>query len=248
VQQRVRLVLDLSFVLGGGRQAVMKTLYLCGASNPEGVRLALRIDRAQRRWAKIVVLDDDPARHGGSILGIEVAGPFLRLAQADPADAEVANLVARSTAKRAAAAQAITRYGLQWASLISPDVDVLGTVLGEGVTVYGNATVAAGATVGDGSVVFMGAIVGHGSTVGRGCVIAPNAVINARVRLGDRVYVGSCASILPEIEIGEGATIAAGATVLTRVPENSTALAVPAKVLRFPPKAAPVAAPDAEYV
>jgi sugar O-acyltransferase (sialic acid O-acetyltransferase NeuD family) len=226
----------------------MKTLYLCGASNPEGVRLALRIDRAERRWANIVVLDDDPARHGTPVCGIEVAGPFALLANVDPGNAEVVNLVARSTIKRAAAAQTIAGFGVPFATLISPDVDILGTTIGAGVTVYGNATIAAGANVGDGSVVFMGAIVGHGSTVGRGCVIAPNAVINARVRLGDRVYVGSCASILPEIEIGDSATIAAGATVLTRVPEGATALAAPARLMRFPPMLAPAAEPNAELV
>lgn len=212
----------------------MTTLYLCGAGNAEGVRLALRINREQARWDRIVVLDDDPTRHGDSILGIEIAGPFALLADADPSTAAVVNLVARSTTKRAVAAQSIAQWGLPWATLISPDVDVFGTELGEGVTVYGKATIAAGARVGAGSVVFMGAVVGHGSSVGRGCVIAPNAVINARVRLADRVYVGSCASILPEIEVGDGATIAAGATVLTNVPAGATALSAPAKVLKFP--------------
>ena len=57
----------------------MKTLYLCGAGNPEGVRLARKINRARGRWDRIVVLDDDPCKLGQSTLGVEVAGPFCLL-------------------------------------------------------------------------------------------------------------------------------------------------------------------------
>ena len=57
------------------------TLYLCGAGNPEGVRLALRINEKDSRWEKILVLDDDSSKHGKSILGVEIAGPFEMLEQ-----------------------------------------------------------------------------------------------------------------------------------------------------------------------
>ncbi len=75
----------------------MTTLYLCGAGNPEGVRLALTINQAQRRWERITILDDDPSKHGQSILGVEIAGPFTALEQADPGSAGVSNMVARTT-------------------------------------------------------------------------------------------------------------------------------------------------------
>ena len=52
----------------------METLYLCGAGNPEGVRLALTLNTVHKRWARIVLLDDDPSRHGQQILGVEIAG------------------------------------------------------------------------------------------------------------------------------------------------------------------------------
>ena len=63
----------------------MRTLYLCGAGNQEGIRLALVVNRAQANWARIVLLDDDPNKQGQSILGVEIIGPFHLLAQAvDP--------------------------------------------------------------------------------------------------------------------------------------------------------------------
>ena len=44
--------------------------------------------------------------------------------------------------------------------------------------------------------------------------------------------VGAGAKILGPVEIGDNAKIAAGAVVLQEIPENSTAVGIPAKVVR----------------
>lgn len=51
--------------------------------------------------------------------------------------------------------------------------------------------------------------------------------------LGDHVLVGSGAKVLGPITVGSYARIAAGAVVLADVPENSTAVGVPARVVRI---------------
>jgi len=56
-------------------------------------------------------------------------------------------------------------------------------------------------------------------------------VINARAKIGDKVYVGSNASILPDLRIGEGATIAGNTLVVSDVPPGATAIGVPATIL-----------------
>ncbi len=209
----------------------MKRLYLCGAGNPEGVRLALSINEAQKRWERIILLDDNPSKHGQSILGVEIAGPFTVLERADPASAEVVNLVARTTSKRQSALNKILAYGLPFASLIDPGVDMTGVDVGKDITIYRNVLFCANATAEEGSVFFAGAIVGHGCRLGRCCVVAPGAVINARVELGDGVYIGTNASILPELKIGAWATIGANSAVVRDVPAGATVMGVPAQVL-----------------
>ena len=209
----------------------MTTLYLCGAGNPEGVRLALNINRAQSRWDRIIVLDDDPSKHGQLILGVEIAGPFTALEQADPASNEVSNLVARTTRVRQSARRKIQAYGLPFASLIDPGVDITWVEFGRDITVYRNASFCANATVDEGSVILGGAMVGHGCRLGRCCIVAPGAVINARVELSDGVYVGTNASILPDLKIGPWATIGANSAVVQDVPAGATVMGVPAQVL-----------------
>ena len=209
----------------------MRTLYLCGAANPEGIRLALQVNRDCGRWDQIVLLDDDPAKHGTSTLGIEVKGPFALLEHADASLDEVANLVARTTVKRQAARSSLDAYALPFTTLVSQDVDTYGAVLGTDIIAYPHAFIGPCVSLGDTSVVFMGAGVGHGSQLGRCCVVAPNAVVNARVRLGDGVYVGANATVLPEVNIGPWATVGAGSVVMRDVPAGTTVMGVPAKTV-----------------
>jgi serine acetyltransferase/acyl carrier protein len=209
-----------------------RRLFLCGAGNPEGVRLAIRANQAADRWDEIVLLDDDPCVGGRACLGVVVVGGFDHLALHDPTRSEVVNLVARTTAGRQKARDRIAGFGVPFTGIISADVDTLGAEVAPDVLVYPNATIGPEAAVGAGSVVFMGAAVGHECLVGAHCVIAANSVLNARVRLGDGVYVGSGAVVLPEVEVGAGATIGAGAVVLADVPAGATVAPPRSDVLR----------------
>ncbi len=209
----------------------MRTLYLCGAGNPEGVRLALTVNADERRWYRAVILDDDPKRHGQELLGVPIAGPFALLAAADRATDAVVNLVARTTRKRAQARERIAAYEVPFASLIDPSIDLSWTELGSGVTVYRNATVSALSRAGDGAVLFANAVLGHGASIGAGTVLAPGAVLNARVQAGEGAYFGTNSSVLPDLKVGSWATVAAGSAVVEDVPEGATVMGVPGVVV-----------------
>jgi sugar O-acyltransferase (sialic acid O-acetyltransferase NeuD family) len=205
----------------------MKTLYLCGAGNSEGVRLALTINRKESRWDHIVILDDDPQKHGRFILGVQVVGSLDLLASVPPGCGEVANLVARTALKRWSVRRRLLAYGVPFASLIHPEVDISGVTFGRDILIYQHADIGPEVSIGEGSVVFMGSAVGHESKLQEGCIVAPHAVINARVELGDGVYVGSNAALLPEVKVGAWATIGAGTMAMRNVPAGATLLGVP---------------------
>ena len=50
--------------------------------------------------------------------------------------------------------------------------------------------------------------------------------------IGNNVMIGSGAKVLGPFKVGDNSRIAAGAVVLSEVPENSTAVGVPAKVVK----------------
>ncbi len=212
----------------------MSTLYLCGVGNGEGIRLALQVNQRQQRWQQVLLLDDDASKHGTERMGLRVVGGFDKLGQANPATDQVVNLVTRTTAGRAKARARIASFGIPFASLVHPDVDLLGVTLGEEVTVYAGAYLGAEARLARSSVALVGAIIGHGAQLQEGVVVAPNAVINARVKIGAQAYVGANATVLPDLEVGAGATIAANTLVLTDVPAGATALGVPATLMPAP--------------
>lgn len=57
-------------------------------------------------------------------------------------------------------------------------------------------------------------------------------LIAAPIRIGNKVWIGSNATILPGVNIGDGAIIAAGAVVRKDVRENTIVGGVPAKFIR----------------
>lgn len=216
----------------------LKTLYLCGAGNSEGVRLALNLQERAPRWSDIVLLDDDTTKHGTRLLGVAIVGPLSRLADVSQPHGEVANLVARTTQKRHAVSQRLRSYGVPSATLIHPSVDLRGAELEPGVLVYEGAVIAPETRVARDSVVFMRAVVGHESSLGEGCVVASGAVLNARVVLEERVYVGTNAAVLPEVRVGRDTTIGACSAVVSDVPAHATAIGVPAEVVVHEPSEA----------
>lgn len=219
----------------------MITLYLCGAGNSEGVRLAQTVNQVHRHWDVIVLLDDDPRKHGTSLLGVPVVGPLSLLSDAGPGSAAV-NLVARTTIGRAAVHRRIVATGVPLANLVHPAVDSRDCELGDGVLVYEQAVLSPETRLGDGVVVFMRAVVGHQATVGAGCVLAAGSVLNARVVLEHEVYVGSNASVLPEVHIGRNATVGANTMVAMHVPRDATIVGVPGQLLQAGVATTPVSA------
>lgn len=98
----------------------------------------------------------------------------------------------------------------------------------EGVQVMHMAVVHSDATVDDNTIINTGAIVEHHNVIGAHCHIAIGAVLSGNVTVGERTHIGANATILQGVKIGSNCIIGAGAVVLHDVPDNHTAVGVPA--------------------
>ncbi|MBQ3708353.1 MAG: serine O-acetyltransferase [Clostridia bacterium] len=105
-----------------------------------------------------------------------------------------------------------------------------------GIEIHPGATIGKGLFIDHGSGVVIGetAIVGDNCTIYQGVTLGGTGKQTGKRHptLGDNVMVGAGAKLLGNFTVGSGSRIAAGAVVLADVPENATAVGVPAKVVR----------------
>ncbi|MCD8369048.1 MAG: hypothetical protein LUC94_01720 [Clostridiales bacterium] len=86
--------------------------------------------------------------------------------------------------------------------------------------------------IGDNSVIYRGSVVGHGVRVGAHSMILVKCFIGGETILEECGYVGSGALISDRIRVGAESIIALGAVVFKDMPEKSTALGNPARIIK----------------
>lgn len=85
-----------------------------------------------------------------------------------------------------------------------------------------------------------GIVIGETTEIGSNCTIYQNATLGGTGKdvgkrhptLGNNVMVGAGAKVLGPFTVGDNSKIAANAVVLDTIPPNSTAVGVPARVVR----------------
>ena len=87
---------------------------------------------------------------------------------------------------------------------------------------------------GTGVVIGETTIIGDDCTIYQGATLGGTGKIHCKLHpaLGNNVMIGSGAKVLGPFKIGDNSNIASGAVVLTEIPPDSTAVGVPAKVVK----------------
>ena len=105
-----------------------------------------------------------------------------------------------------------------------------------GIEIHPGATIGRGLVIDHGS----GVVIGETAEIGDNCTIYQGVTLGGTGKdvgkrhptLGNNVLVGSGAKILGPVKIGDNVKVASGAVVLTELPDHSTAVGMPAKVVR----------------
>lgn len=87
----------------------------------------------------------------------------------------------------------------------------------------------------------MGVVIGETTEIGDNCTLYQGVTLGGTGKdhgkrhptLGSNVMVGAGAKVLGPFRVGDNARVAAGAVVLDEVPDNATAVGVPARVVRL---------------
>jgi acetyltransferase-like isoleucine patch superfamily enzyme len=74
--------------------------------------------------------------------------------------------------------------------------------------------------------------IGHDAFIDSFCTLSPAVHVNGADQLGEGVFVGTGTMFCPDVHIGSWSILGAGAVVIRDIPSNSTAVGVPARVIK----------------
>jgi acetyltransferase EpsM len=104
--------------------------------------------------------------------------------------------------------------------------------IGAGTCLAPGTIVTAGARLGQHCIVNVNASISHDCAIGDFVNINPRVALCGGVKVGEGCYVGAGSTIIERLTIGEWTTIGAGATAISHIPAHTTAVGVPARVIK----------------
>lgn len=120
----------------------------------------------------------------------------------------------------------------QMINLIHPEASFsVNAEIGTGVLIVAGSVVNIDAEIGDGVILNTGCTVDHDCRIGAFAHISPGANLAGNVSVGARSWIGIGAAIREGITIGKDVKVAAGSVVVSDIPDGSTVMGVPAKIV-----------------
>jgi sugar O-acyltransferase (sialic acid O-acetyltransferase NeuD family) len=181
------------------------------------------------------IVDDDPVRAGGELLGVPVVSDGASLERLQSEGVRHAFVGVGGTEDSAPRQRVFARLraaGFELPPIVHRTASVSPWArVGMGAQILALAVVNADADVGDGAIVNTGAIVEHDCRLGDHAHIAPGAKLAGLVTVGKGAHIGIGAVVIEGVRIGNGALVAAGAVVIRDVEDGTRVAGVPARLL-----------------
>lgn len=124
---------------------------------------------------------------------------------------------------------------LSYPNIIHPSVLISkdDVKVGEGNIICGGTIITCNIEIKDFVILNLMCTVGHDTKINSYSSFMPSVNISGEVIIEEAVYVGTGAKIINQLTIGQNTVVGAGAVVAKSLPENCTAVGIPAKPIKF---------------
>ena len=113
-------------------------------------------------------------------------------------------------------------------AIISPTSKV-----GVGTVIFAGAIIQPNSKIGNHVIINTSASIDHDNIIGNFAHISPKATLSGHVEIGEGTHVGAGAIVIPLVKIGKWCTIGAGTIVLKDVPDYSTVVGNPGRIIKI---------------
>lgn len=86
--------------------------------------------------------------------------------------------------------------------------------------------------IGFGSIINSGSVVEHDCLIGDYSHVAPGTILCGNVHVGANCLIGANTTIIPNLKIGNNCTVGAGSVIINDIPDNSTVVGNPGKIIK----------------
>lgn len=213
----------------------MRDIVIIGAGNfgREVAQLIDDINTDKKTWNLLGYVDETVEKHGTIINSNQVLGGFEWLEKNGSNKVTAICAIGNPRAKYTVVGK-ISGYGLNYVNLIHPDAKIGKFVeMGYGNVICCNSFISVNIKIGNHVSINPGCGIGHDVVIGDFSSLYWNVTLSGNVSIGDGCEIGSKADIIPQRSVGSWSVIGAGAVVTKDIPDNCTAVGVPAKPVKF---------------
>ena len=212
---------------------MVKELIILGAGGfgREASLLVEEINAAKqgKQWELLGFVDDDKAKWGTRLRGYPVFGGTEHLRTVE-LNAQVIVVVGDPILKKKIVEE-VKPFGFGFATLVHPELKVEGEVeIGRGSLINKGCLLTINIKIGEHVSINPGCGIGHDVDIGDYSTLMWHVNLSGNVQIGKGCLLGTGTTVLQGIKIGEGVTVGAGAVVTKDLPDNCTAVGVPARV------------------
>jgi sugar O-acyltransferase (sialic acid O-acetyltransferase NeuD family) len=196
-------------------------------------RVVLDILRNNHQFKITGFLDADPQKHNQLMDGVPILGDISLISRFEELGIQGAVVAIGDNRTRNGYAEAVEKAGVGLVSAIHPSANIAGNAkIGKNVVIASGANICAHCVIEDSVIINTGSIVDHESVIQNGAHICPGVRLAGHVKVENLAFIGIGSTVIQNLTIGESAVIGAGSVVIHDIPSYSTAVGVPARVIK----------------